>query len=117
MLGATPQEFESPILRHADLLKHRSSAPTAWRLELRWSQLLVSVSSVGWVPPLGFAAPLRLVTGIVNGPERRGARRRNVRPTVQGRPGPSATWVQIAVGCGRISANLQIASHSVIEKF
>jgi hypothetical protein len=58
---------------------------------LRWSQLLVSVSSVEWVPPLGFVAPLRLVTGIVNGPERRGARRRSVRPAVQGRTGPSMT--------------------------
>jgi hypothetical protein len=28
VLGATPREFESRILRHADLLKHRSSAPT-----------------------------------------------------------------------------------------
>jgi hypothetical protein len=74
VLGATPQEFESPILRHADLLKHRSSAPTGWRLELRWSQLLVSVSGAGWVPPLGFIALLRLVTGIVDGPERKGTR-------------------------------------------
>jgi hypothetical protein len=54
----------------ADLQEHRSSAPTGWRLELRWSQLLVSVSSVGWVPPLGFAALLRLVTGAPDGPER-----------------------------------------------
>jgi hypothetical protein len=73
---------------------------------LRWAQLLVSISSVGRVPPLGFAALLCLVTGIVDGPERRGARRRSVRPTVQGRPGPSATWVQVAVACGRIPANL-----------
>src|SRR5690348_18400840 len=43
VLGATPQEFESPILRHADLLKQRSLAPTGQRLELRWSHLLVSV--------------------------------------------------------------------------
>jgi hypothetical protein len=34
---------------------------------LSGSQLLVSVSSVGWVPPLGFAALLRLVTGARTG--------------------------------------------------
>ena len=79
VLGATLQEFESPILRHADLRKHRPSAPTGWRLELPWSQLLVLVSSVGWVPPVGFAVLLRLVTGILDGPERRGARRGSVR--------------------------------------
>jgi len=45
-------------------------------LQLPRSQLLVSVSSVGWVPPLGFAALLCLV---------------------QGRPGASTTWVQIAL--------------------
>jgi hypothetical protein len=45
VLGATPREFESRILRHADLLKHRSLAPTGQRLELRWSHLLVSVST------------------------------------------------------------------------
>ena len=103
VLGATPQEFESPILRHADLLKHRSPAPTGRRLELRWSQLLVSVSSAGWVPPLGFVALLRLVTGIVDGPERKGTRRRSVHLTVPAWPGPSAS--------GRIPANLQTASH------
>jgi len=39
----------------------------------------------------GIVALLRLVTGIVDGPERRGARRRSVRPSVQGWSGPSAT--------------------------
>ena len=71
VLGASPRGFESRILRHPDLLKHRSSVPTGWRLELRWAQLLVSTSSVGWVPPLGFAALLHLVTGIADRPERR----------------------------------------------
>jgi hypothetical protein len=77
-IAGTLQEFESPILRHADLLKDQSSVRTGWRLKLRWSQLLISVSSVGWVP-LGFAALLRLATGIVDGPERRSARRRSIR--------------------------------------
>ena len=45
VLGATPREFESRILRRAELLKHRSSVPTRWRLQLRWSHLLVSVST------------------------------------------------------------------------
>jgi hypothetical protein len=50
-------------------------------------------------PPL-----LCLVTGVADGAERRGARRRSVRRTVQGWPGPSAT--------GRIpDTNLQTASH------
>ena len=53
---------------------------------------------------------LCLVTGVVNEHEQRGARRRSVRPTVQGRPGPPATWMQVAVACGRIPANLQTAS-------
>jgi hypothetical protein len=60
---------------------------------------------------------LCLVTAPPDRHERRGARRRSVGPTVQGRPGPSATWVQVAVARGRIPANLQTASHSVIEKF
>ena len=45
VLGATPQEFESPILRHADQGKHRSVVPARWRFEARWSHLLVSVLS------------------------------------------------------------------------
>ena len=45
VLGATPQEFESPILRHADQGKHRSAVPAGWRFESRWSHLLVSVLS------------------------------------------------------------------------
>ena len=45
VLGATPREFESRILRHADLLKHRSLAPTGQRPELHWSNLVVSVST------------------------------------------------------------------------
>ena len=37
VLGATPQEFESPILRHADLPKHRSWPLARERLLLAWS--------------------------------------------------------------------------------
>jgi hypothetical protein len=43
VLGATPQEFESPILRSPDQGKHRSAVPAGWRFEARWSHLLVSV--------------------------------------------------------------------------
>jgi hypothetical protein len=39
VLGETPQEFESPILRHADLQKRCSSPPTARRSEFRRSHL------------------------------------------------------------------------------
>ena len=39
-----------------------------------------------------------------------------MRPTVQDRPGASAAWVRAAVARGRLLANLQTASHSVIEK-
>ena len=117
VLGATPREFESRILRHADLQKHRS-----WQLShlcpaLAWSHLVVSVMSCRWCHRQDQPQLLCLVTGVVNGHERRGARRQSVRPAVQGRAGPSATWVHIAVGCGRIPANSQTASHSVIEKF
>jgi len=41
-LGATPQEFESPILRHVYQEKHRSAVSAGWRFEARWSHLLVS---------------------------------------------------------------------------
>jgi hypothetical protein len=100
VLGETPQEFESPILRHVDLQKHGSWRPPGGRLVLAWSHLVVSVMSRKWCHRQDRPLLLCLVTGVVNGPERRGARRRSVRPTVQGRPGPSATWVQVAVGCG-----------------
>jgi hypothetical protein len=97
VLGATPQEFESPILRHADLQKHGSWRPPGGPLVLTWSQLVVSVMSRKWCHGQDRPQLLCLVTGVVNGPERTGARRRSVRPTVQGMPGPSATGVQVAL--------------------
>ena len=45
VLGATPREFESRILRNADQGKHRSPVSPGWRFEARWSHLLVSVLS------------------------------------------------------------------------
>jgi len=42
------------------------------------------------VPPPGAAELLCLVTAVANGHEQRGTRRRSVRPTVRGWPGPSA---------------------------
>ena len=47
VLGETPQEFESPILRHADLQKHCSSPPTGGRSEFPPVSFVVSVLSVG----------------------------------------------------------------------
>ena len=64
---------------------------------------LLAGAGIGAVTPLGFAALLSLVTGAPDGPERNGARRRSVHPTVQGWPGPSAT--------GKIPADVQTASH------
>jgi hypothetical protein len=59
--------------------------------------------------PPGTAALLCLVKDAVDRPERRCARRQSVCPAVQGWPEPSAT--------GRMPANVQTASHGVIEKF
>jgi hypothetical protein len=68
------------------------------------------------VPRPTSATLLRLATDALDRSGRKDARNRSRRPTVQGRPGPSATWVQVAVARGRIPANLRTASHSVIEK-
>ena len=92
-----PQEFESPILRHADLQKYCSSPLTARRSEFPPVSFAVSVLSVGRRLRRLNAALFCQVTSLPDGQERRGARRRSVRPAVQGWPGPSATWVQVAV--------------------
>jgi len=52
---------------------------------------------------------LDLVTDATDRPERRGTRRQSVCPTVQGWSEPSAT--------SPMPANLQAASHWLIEKF
>ena len=90
VLGATPQEFESPILRHADQGKHRSVVPARWRFEARWSHLLVSVLSAQHHLQRDSLPLFCQVTGIADRPEERTARRRSVRLTIQGWPGPSA---------------------------
>ena len=48
VLGATPREFESRILRHVDQGRHQAAVPAGWRFEARWSHLLVSV----WAPSI-----------------------------------------------------------------
>jgi hypothetical protein len=59
---------------------------------------------------------LCLVTGALDRPERWGARRRSVRPTVQAKPDRPRPGCMLLLR-GRIPANLQTASHSVIETF
>ena len=84
---------------------------------LRWSQLLVSVSSVGCVPPPGFAALLHLVTGIVDGPERRGARCRSVRPTVRagrGRPRPGCRLPCVQPDTRQLTDRITLSDREVL---
>ena len=47
VLGATPREFESRILRHGDLREHRSWLPAGGHLVLRWAHLAGSIASSG----------------------------------------------------------------------
>jgi hypothetical protein len=111
VLGATPREFESRILRHADLRKHRWWRLARERLVLAWSHLVVSVMSREWCHHQDQPQLLCLVTDVVNGPEQRGARRRSVRPTVRGRPRPSAR------SSGRTRADPPICSTTVFSAF
>ena len=89
VLGATPREFESPILRHADLQEHpmMTAGMRASRVEL------VSFSGLNFerrAPGTPDSPQLFCqVTGVANGPEQRATRRRSVRPTVRGWRGPS----------------------------
>ena len=102
-VGATPREFESRILRHADQGKHRSAVLAGWRFEARWSHLLVSIFSARHHLHRDSPQLFCQVTGVAGSSEQRAARRRSVRLTVQGWPGPFAT--------GRIPANY-IPHHS-----
>src|SRR5215472_2110447 len=45
VLGATPREFESPILRHPDLQEHRSSVSTGRHFDSPLVSFVVSVPS------------------------------------------------------------------------
>jgi hypothetical protein len=47
VLGATPREFESPILRYADLQQHRPRQLRLGHFALAWSQLVVSIRGPG----------------------------------------------------------------------
>ena len=86
-LLATPQEFESPILRHADLQKHCSSPPTARRSEFPPVSFAVSVLRAGRRLRRLNAALFCQVTGMPDGQEQRGARRQSVRPSRSGLAG------------------------------
>ena len=110
VLGATPQEFESPILRHADLQEHPSRPLAGQALTHTWAHLMGSFPGRGGCRCR--YQPLRLclvIRGITDRPRRKSARRRSVHPAVQGRPGPSATWIQLPLRKPR-PANLQITS-------
>jgi hypothetical protein len=94
VLGATPREFESRILRHYDLQEHPHWQPSAGPLEFAWSHLVVSVVDRRWChsqdqPPL-----LCLVTDVPDRPEQRGARRRGV---LVASPGSLAVPANLAV--------------------
>src|SRR6516165_12419666 len=78
VLGATPQEFESPILRHADLRQHRCVAAAKRAHCASWAHLMGSFPP-RWTLPLPLsAAAMVLVRGITDGAEQRSARRQGV---------------------------------------
>ena len=89
VLGATPQEFESPILRHADVQEHPMMAAGMRGYRGCVVSLMVSVLGADRCHRRDKPLLLCLVTGALYRPERRGACRRSVRPTVQGWPRPS----------------------------
>jgi hypothetical protein len=91
----------SNLLSSATLTRENtdSAVSAGWRLEARWSHLLVPVLSVEHRLHRDSPQLFCQVTGVADRPERRAARRRSVRPTVQGKPGPPATWVQVAPRC------------------
>jgi len=78
VLGASPREFESRILRHADLQKRRSWMLACRRPRLPWAHLMGSFAATEGSPLQGSIHLFCLVTGIADVPEQRGARRRSV---------------------------------------
>jgi hypothetical protein len=70
VLGATPQEFESPILRHADLQEHLMMAAGMRASRVAWSHLVVSVLSAGRCHRRDMPSLLCLVTDAPDGPNR-----------------------------------------------
>ena len=99
----------NPTSTATDLQERRPWQLTGARLVLSLSHLLVSVASRVRSRRPAQPQVFCLVTEAPDAPEQKHARRRGVHPAVQGWPGPSAT--------GRMPANLQSASHRVIEKF
>jgi hypothetical protein len=108
VLGATPQEFESPILRRADLQQHRWVATAKRAPWVQWAHLMGSFPQPWSLPPPISAAAVVLVRGITDGPERRSARRQGVCPTVQGWLGPFAT-----VGCRQHTGSITLSNRDV----
>ena len=70
MLGATPREFESRILRHADLQEHRRMAANKWAHCVAVGSFKGPSSQPRTVPLPISARRLCLVRGITDGPER-----------------------------------------------
>jgi hypothetical protein len=106
VLGATPQEFESPILRRADLPERRSRRSSRWRRRAAPCLIFCLSLSPGYMPYYWTNqcdGTLRwltsyLVRDVAGVPERNRARRPSVRAGCRsGRPGPSVTWVHAAV--------------------
>ena len=99
----------NPTSTATDLQERQPWQLTGARLVLSLSHLSVSVASRVRSRRPAQPQVFCLVTEAPDAPEQKHARRRGVHPAVQGWPGPSAT--------GRMPANLESASHRVIEKF
>jgi hypothetical protein len=94
VLGATPQEFESPILRQAELRKCAADAlPEGARVGAVVS-ILVSIARLAAAAANPLAPTLCLVTAAADGPDPDAARRAGVRLPVHSRTCTS--------GCGPI---------------
>ena len=75
----------------SDQGEHRSPVSAGCGFRARWSHLLVSVLTAQHHSHRDSPQLFCQVTGVADGPEQRAARRRSVRLTVQGWPGPFAT--------------------------
>ena len=114
--GATcPRRPETPVLdllkldttsTATDLREQRTGRPADGCLMLQWSHLMVSVTSCegslrGSEPRMSC-----LVTAIADDPEHKHARRRGVRPALQGWPTPSANvYCQLGIAGSRCSGS------------
>ncbi len=78
VLGASPREFESRILRRADLQEYPSRPLAGWGLTHTWAHLVGSFPGRGGCRCRYQSLRLCLVTGIADVPRRRCARRQSV---------------------------------------